>query len=121
MLRRELPQLMLQLLRGDNLPDNKRPPKLRVDAYGASNAAKLASSKGSLNANAFGALDLRTVRRDGLPWDFTKRSNGKLAYRLNNKQTQASGAEARPATTCARGRQGSLATNRTHQERAAHR
>ena len=39
----------------------------------------------SLNVTGLGALDLRTVKPDGTPWDFTKKADRRLAMRKQDE------------------------------------
>ena len=61
------------------LPSDPRP---FYEMYGTGNIVQAASTNvRNLNIKGLGAFDLRTCRPDGKPWDFTKRSHRKLAYR----------------------------------------
>ena len=57
-------------------------PLTFYEAYGTGNMVHAAShNMRNLNIKGLAALDIRTVRPDGKPWDFTKRSHRRLAYR----------------------------------------
>ena len=58
-----------------------------VEVYGIGNIMKLAGGNArNLNIEGIGALDLRTKKPDGTPWNFCKRSDRRLAYRLIKEQ-----------------------------------
>ena len=53
-----------------------RPKKTFVEVYGTGNIVKIANeSMRNLNLDGLSALDLRTCRPDGKPWDVRKRSH----------------------------------------------
>ena len=60
-----------------------------VEAYGAGNVLRLSHSRmRNLNVRGLEALDLRTLRADGQPWDFTCPAQRKKAFDYI-KNTQA--------------------------------
>ena len=54
-----------------------------IEMYGAGHMVEMAHGPArNLNLKGLGALDLRTCKPNGQPWDFTRRSDRMLAYRL---------------------------------------
>ena len=54
-----------------------------IEAYGrGSIMAEANLSRRNLNVHGLHALDLRTTKEDGTPWDFNQRSDRKLAFQL---------------------------------------
>ena len=61
--------------------DCSDPPRTFVEAYGTGNIMRVAGDKlRNLNLTGLAALDLRTCKPNGMPWDFRKRSDRRLAY-----------------------------------------
>ena len=63
-----------------------QPPTNVMEIYGRSISDYAGMHRRDLNVRSLGALDLRTLKEDGQPWDFTKRSDRKLARDLLNQQ-----------------------------------
>ena len=59
------------------------PPTTFYEAYGTGNIQRMAAANlRNLNVTGLAALDLRTCRPDGHPWDVRKRSHRRDAYRM---------------------------------------
>ena len=57
-----------------------KPPTTFVEMYGRGSINLEANnSRRNLGLKGIGALDLRTTKPDGTPWDFTKRSDRRIA------------------------------------------
>ena len=63
-----------------------QPPTEFMEIYGRSISDYAGMHRRNLNVCSLGALDLRTLKDNGEPWDFTKRSDRKLARDLVNQK-----------------------------------
>ena len=62
------------------------PPSTFVEVYGKSIYDHSHMSRRNLNVKGLSSFDIRSLKPDGTPWDFLKRSDRKLARRMINEQ-----------------------------------
>ena len=63
-----------------------QPPVNFMEIYGRSISDSAGAHRRDLNVQGLGAFDLRTLKKDGTPWNFTLRADRKLARQLINEQ-----------------------------------
>ena len=85
-----------------------KPNPAFVDAYGVGNILRMANHDAlDPNSERLAAIDLRTKKPNGKPWDFRNRSDRQLVYRLINELKPDRIIGAPRALTSANGIQGS--------------
>ena len=66
-----------------NVAPNKRSPATVTEAYGQGRIVDMANARArSLNVKGLDAMDLRTLKPDGSPWNFNRRADRTLAVQL---------------------------------------
>ena len=79
---------------------NLKPPATFMEIYGKSISDYAGAHRRDLNVQGLGAFDLRTLKSDGTPWDFTSHADRKLARHLVNQLNPDWIIGALPCTAC---------------------